>query len=43
MEDRRQYYRINDQVSLNYYVIGKANPDKDEKTDHQSFRELAEL
>lgn len=43
MEDRRQFYRINDKVSLNYYVIGSSDSDDEELNAHKEFKELAAI
>jgi c-di-GMP-binding flagellar brake protein YcgR len=43
MEDRRQYYRINDRVSLDYYIIGDEDQAEEEIKAQHNFRELAEL
>jgi len=41
MENRRQFYRINDKISLNYYVIGSSDPDEADLQAHKEFKDLA--
>ena len=43
MEDRRQYYRINDKVSLNYKVVQTDTADDEINRARHGYAELAEL